>query len=315
MHDHELVGVRVRSEVELRAPRSSFDRPDLHVRLGPSRAPALGDGELVAELERGGRLVYRFVSRDGAVVGRLGDLCDVAYDAALAEAVVHPGPTFDPALLPVLVGGTVLSFALLASGSCVLHGSAVAVGGDALAVVGSSGTGKSTVTALLLAAGADFVTDDVLRLDVPDAGTGGGTQVVGGLSELRLRRKAASLVDRLSDRCSFVTTPDDRIGVVPPTSGRDRHRLAALVVPVPDREAQRVHAERLHGVEALEAVARNHRIEGWSRTEDLRRVFGWSAAIVRETPVWRVRIPWGPPFAEDLGHAVLDATLPTGGHG
>jgi hypothetical protein len=47
----------------------------------------------------------------------------------------------------------------------ILHASAVGVGGICLAFVGARGAGKSTLTAALVAAGADFVTDDYAPLE------------------------------------------------------------------------------------------------------------------------------------------------------
>ena len=47
----------------------------------------------------------------------------------------------------------------------MLHASAVVLDGAAVAFTAPSGTGKSTLAAHLVAAGASFLTDDVLALD------------------------------------------------------------------------------------------------------------------------------------------------------
>lgn len=49
--------------------------------------------------------------------------------------------------------------------SLLLHGAAVAVDGTATVVPGASGAGKTTLTAALVAAGADYLTDEVVVLD------------------------------------------------------------------------------------------------------------------------------------------------------
>jgi len=51
----------------------------------------------------------------------------------------------------------------------VFHASAVAVGGRVAAFVGSSGTGKTSIAAHLVALGATFVTDDVLAIEAAGA--------------------------------------------------------------------------------------------------------------------------------------------------
>jgi hypothetical protein len=49
-------------------------------------------------------------------------------------------------------------------GRLVLHGSAVALGGCAIAVVGDSGAGKSTLAGSFAVSGAPFLTDDALYI-------------------------------------------------------------------------------------------------------------------------------------------------------
>ncbi len=58
-----------------------------------------------------------------------------------------------------------LPLAAALQGLEVLHASAVGVGGRAVAFTAASGTGKSSLAAHLVAAGATFLTDDVLALE------------------------------------------------------------------------------------------------------------------------------------------------------
>jgi hypothetical protein len=62
--------------------------------------------------------------------------------------------------------GQVLPFAAVMRGLEVLHASAVAVGGEAIAITGPSQAGKSTLAAEWLGRGAPLVADDVVALDV-----------------------------------------------------------------------------------------------------------------------------------------------------
>lgn len=63
-----------------------------------------------------------------------------------------------------------LPLAAVLHGLEVLHASAVAVDGRAIAFTAASGTGKSSLGAHLVAAGAGFLTDDVLALEGGDGG-------------------------------------------------------------------------------------------------------------------------------------------------
>jgi hypothetical protein len=61
-----------------------------------------------------------------------------------------------------------LPLAAALQGLELFHASAVAIGGQAMALVAASGTGKSSVAAHMVARGAAFVTDDVLALEPVD---------------------------------------------------------------------------------------------------------------------------------------------------
>lgn len=65
-----------------------------------------------------------------------------------------------------LVLAQVLPLCAVLRGRDVLHASAVAHGGKAIAFLGASGAGKTTLAGRLVARGARLVTDDVLAVDV-----------------------------------------------------------------------------------------------------------------------------------------------------
>ena len=61
--------------------------------------------------------------------------------------------------------GPVMGFVMLLRGVVCLHASAVAIGNQALAIVGPAGSGKSTTAAALSARGYSVVAEDVVTLD------------------------------------------------------------------------------------------------------------------------------------------------------
>ena len=149
----------------------------------------------------------------------------------------------DPDLLSVLVSGTLLAFVLTMRGETVLHASAVQVGDAALAFVGASGMGKSTMATLLCADGARLVTDDVLRLDTTSA----PPTCALGATELRLRKGADHLAERFANQLGSApglrTTGDARQALAAAPATTEDLPLAALVVPVPDHSPERRTAE------------------------------------------------------------------------
>jgi hypothetical protein len=113
-----------------------------------------GEGEIVFQIERG-EAGYRIAGPrfGGAVVAGDG--------GAVAGA---PGAGGDAAWQRLVVA-QVLPFAAVLRGLEVLHASAVVLGGGAVAFVGRSGAGKSSVAAALAHRGATFLADDVLALE------------------------------------------------------------------------------------------------------------------------------------------------------
>jgi hypothetical protein len=240
-------------------------------------------------------------------MGRLPNIADFFITADLRQIVCHPATAGKTELIPIVVPGTVTAFLLAMSGRCVLHASAVDLGGRALAFVGTSGQGKSTMAALFCAAGALLVTDDVLPLEFdPPAGPPLRVLCHRAGTEIRLREKTASLADHFDD-ASVRTTVDDRRAVEPVPTGLDRIPLAAIVLPRPDRELPVVASRRLGDGEASLWLSRCQRIEGWHGRDHLRQQFVDTGQIVSLVPVYEVQVPWGPPFASDLAQSLLAA--------
>jgi hypothetical protein len=289
---YALCGVRVRSELELHLPPSTVDGWDVDVRWGSDVHDTSGPppGEVIAAYETGETTWYTATSTGSGYLLRFRDCGEFAISLDLAEVCVRPDPAGRSELLPILLAGTVMSFLLTMRGQTVLHASAVAVDGSALAFVGQSGRGKSTLAALMCVDGAQLVTDDVL---VVDAGT--PVTCTGGACELRLRPAASGLADALPD-CSSRSTADDRLALAPVATTSDRLLLTAIVIPAPSRTAEDVRIRRVSPSDALFALLAFPRVHGWRRADVLQRDFAALSQVVNRVPVYDVTIPWGPPF-------------------
>jgi len=123
----------------------------------------------------------------------------------------------------------------------VLHASAVQLDGHAVAIVGASGMGKSTLAAALCRNGCGLVADDVLRID--RNGTA-GMQVHPGSIESRLRMTARDLADTAPSD-AVRPTADGRLALRPRIRADGPLPLAACVVPWCSREATEVTVNRL----------------------------------------------------------------------
>jgi hypothetical protein len=304
-----IYGLTIRTEVPLHLlrPVPAGAPVDLEIVLGAPVAPseATPPGRLLLDLH-GSRHYYAATADDRGFLLRFFQTCDVELDHGLTRAVVRPVSGADPDIVSVLVGGTLLAFVLAMRGETVLHASAVDVGGAAIAFVGASGMGKSTMATLLCAAGARLVTDDILRLDT----TGSAPTCALGATELRLRKRADHLAERFGTTPGIRTTGDDRQALAAAPSTTEDLPLAGLVIPLADRSPERRGPEvtRLAPSEAMVVLSQFPRVLGWRDDAVRRASFNQLADVVDRVPVHLARLPWGPPFPEDIAAGVLRAT-------
>jgi hypothetical protein len=280
------------------------------VALGEEVSPPFErpSADVVAELVLEDYLWYTICRVEDGYVARLPWIADFAITADLKNVTCHPVASGNSNLIPIVVPGTIVAFLLALRGQCVLHGSAVEMGGRALAFIGRSGQGKSTMAAIFSASGAALVTDDVLPLEFDESTDTEDTVLcVRSGNQIRLREKAATLADRFGEDALVSLTADARHAVLPTCTQLDRVPLAAVILPRPDREHFEVSARVLSAGEASLLVGRCQRIEGWHGPDHLRQQFFDVARVVAAVPVFEVSIPWGPPFANGLAQQVLEA--------
>jgi hypothetical protein len=285
---------------------------DLDVR-GGAAAPvpeAVPPGRIIAEAVTGGHRFYVACDDGDRYLLRYPGLCDFVIGHDLHDAEYRPDPGIARGLVSILLGGTVLALVLsLGAGDCVLHASAVEVDGAAIAVVGQSGMGKSTLAALLCAAGANLLADDVLRIDV-----GAAPSCAQGATKLRLRSQAESLVALFDGRARTERTADGRIALSARPSPADQVPLAAIVVPRPCPTAVSVGTAQVSPADAACWLLRFPRVLGWRHTTVLARQFDACVRLARQIPLVEASLPWGPPFRLEVARQLL-RQLPRAGIG
>lgn len=297
-----LHGLVVGSDIDLHHGRPGHS---------PAELTMLGDGHTaVSHRPPRGRMLAQRSVNDTTIMSIVEtDEGDVLHIPQLFQAVIDRRAGLvrytadargEAGIAPILLAGSVLSAYLLLEGAFVLHASAVHVDalGGAVAVVGSSGMGKSTVATLLAAAGGRLITDDVLRLDaVP-----GGLVCRPGATETRLRDKTRELIEQLGR--SGRATADGRLAVAFEFQEQDSP-LVAVLLPRPSPDRDRVELDRLSGVQALQEILRHPRLPGWIDPVSTGRQFAATASLVRTVPVYEAWLPWGPPFPHGFGEQIL----------
>lgn len=120
-----------------------------------------------------------------------------------------------------------LPLAAALQGLELVHASAVVLDGGAVALVAASGTGKTSVTAHLVAGGAAFLTDDVLALEVSEgrvlAHPGPGRLAIDEAEQKRLANHVGAVVGH-SDKLHLAVEPAP--GAVPLRAVYFLHRIS-----------------------------------------------------------------------------------------
>jgi hypothetical protein len=201
MHTSFAYGLRIESELLLLPPVPDAGTPDILVRFGSLH-------QTVAEPAQGNQILIdlplevRLLIRDG---------CEVTIDAPVGA---------DRAVLRAYVLGAAMAFILRQRGALVLHASCVARGDTAIAFLGGSGWGKSTLASAFHRQGYRLITDDVMAIDLetpipqvipsfpevkllPDAMAAIGSEA----DELRLHSLSHKQIQRLEHRFALGPVP------------------------------------------------------------------------------------------------------------
>lgn len=303
---YRLYGLNVESDFALPAAlvetSTSIDLTivDGGVRTIPTDPP---DGRVLSKINVDGIHYYSYATEDGFLI-RYPRICEVVVDRDLTTAKVFIASVDKRPTAELLVAANLFAQLLTIRGDCVLHASAVEKDGLALAFVGAPGTGKSTIAAVLCAAGARLITDDVLRI-VPDDGR---LRCALGSTQLRLRGHASELARMIEGDVD--QSHDQRTTVAPASPSRDP-LLAGIVFGQASRTDTKVGISRLRAADALLRLTMFPRVLGWEDPRVNEQTFRWNSRLAREVPAYVATIPWGPPFAPEVSHDLLALLQPT----
>lgn len=116
-----------------------------------------------------------------------------------------------------------LPFAAVLQGYEVLHASAIASDGGAVAFAGPSGTGKTRMAGRLVSRGAGFLTDDVLAVEAAE----GHIRAHPGPAFISIRHDDAEMLAEAGGRLGSDAGATDKVHVSPPRRG-EVSRLRAV---------------------------------------------------------------------------------------
>jgi hypothetical protein len=219
------------------------------------------------------------------------------------------GTAPDESLTTYLLG-QVLSFSLLSRGTEPLHATAVIVDGEAVALLGDCGYGKSTLGAAFLARGFPILTDDVLALEARN----GRWFAHAGPPRLKLFPLVARKLLARSDGVPLNTGTSK---LVLPLTGKDAGRraipLKALyVLPGPGQRPAQIDISPLEGqkafIEIIRAAFNLLRVDRARLTTQ----FIIASRLVRDVPMRRLVYPRKLSLLHDVCKAVIADTATLG---
>lgn len=177
MFSYLVYGLRINSELYLPELIPSEGKADVTIRLGNLDPPLLKATSTECYCHTTAEEAYLFWEEGGTVLVRGG-----------REIIVAPIPGVEEQVLRLYLLGAAFGILLHQRGLMVLHASAVAVNGSAIAFIGDSGWGKSTTAGALYARGHSVMTDDVTALDLNSTSS---PTVLPGFPQLKLWPEAA----------------------------------------------------------------------------------------------------------------------------
>ncbi len=207
----------------------------------------------------------------------------------------------DEALLTYLMG-QVLSFCLLTRGIEPLHATAVVVDGEAIAFLGSSGAGKSTMAAAFLQKGYSLLTDDVLVLQ-PD---GDKLLAYPSLPRLKLTPETADAffsgrrsipMNSLTSKMIFPLSSQNHVGGIVP--------LRALYVLPKRHSKRRITVKALSGQTSFLPLIANTFNDAVLTPARLRQQFAFAGKVIAAVPPRQLSYPKRLELLPEVADAIL----------
>ena len=202
--------------------------------------------------------------------------------------------------------GSVLGLAMCLRGYPVLHGSVVAIGGQAVAFLGVSGAGKSTLAAAFVAAGHGMMADDHL---VVEHDASHGYLALSGPSRLRLWSSSLGIVNAADTLPTGYAADGDGKFFVPPAHGQYQQNplpLAAIYILMPrDPMRKKVDIEGLGPAGGLNALMNQRFCNAPITPTYPAETFAALSDLAQQVPVRHVYRPHGLETLPELVTAVL----------
>lgn len=304
---YDIYGIRLSSEIQLSFPESEPTQ-SADVSVIAASPEFFQEATRLAVVEPNPTRWYKYAQLDnGQSYLRWDDLFEFLIDADGSRIWCGWLGAASLESLQVYLLGHALSFALVKQGYEPLHATAIVIDGQAIAFLGSSGFGKSSLAAAFLADGGRLLTDDMLVLSRRER----GYEAQPGPRRIKLFPKMARRF--LTGTGSAVPMNNETEKLVLPLSADQRHHgsppLGALYLLAPPRTMRRKQSIELTSLttrEAFIALVRGTFNPLISDADRLRRQYNECLTIASRVPARRISYPRVLAILPAVKQAILD---------
>jgi hypothetical protein len=236
-----------------------------------------------------GRTWTRFHRVDSGYLVRFPGLADFEIVAADLRVTCLPTPSVTHETCRHLFLNQILPLVMSRRGHLVFHSSAVEFAGVAIAFVGASGTGKSTLAASFATGGGRFLADDGLVVEQTDK----GFRALPSHPSIRLWQDSRdALIESGAETAPAVQhTSKARLLAGPTLAHCPRPRMLLAAYFLGDGSARRVTIERMSASEALMEWVRNSFLLDPRDGAILARHFDRVAGLANSAACYRLDYP------------------------
>ena len=267
-------------------------RPQAELDTEPFHRYTFEDGTVWTEFHRCG----------DAYLLRFPGLADFEVSADGTEVTAHPAPGAEEATIEHLYINQLVPLALSRQGRPAYHASVVTVPGGAVAFLGKTGMGKSTLAASFALNEAAFLTDDALLVEE----TGSGCRAMPSHASLRLWEDSVdALVDERIAKASAISYSSKArllAGDALTYSAEPQTLLAAFILE--RQNAATVTIRALTGLDRYMAWLGNSFLLDIEDHELLAQHFEWTHRISGAVPTFALDYPRDYGMLRDVQNAV-----------
>ncbi len=233
---------------------------------------------------------------------RFPELADFEVSADGTEVIAHPAAATDEATVEHLYINQLVPLALSRQGRPAYHASVVTVPGGAVAFLGKTGMGKSTLAASFALRDAEFLTDDALLIEENES----GCRAMPSHASLRLWDDSVeALVDERTAKASAINYSSKARLLAGEALAYCEEPQTLLAAYVLERQGtQDVSIRELSGLDRYMAWLGNSFLLDIEDHDLLSQHFEWTHRISGTVPTFSLDYPRDYGMLPDVRHAV-----------